>query len=62
MKLNKSIYQKQNIILAISAYKEIANIKVHENENYWILDFYNCMYEKQKTELEFENYLIGLEN
>lgn len=62
MNLNKEIFTKSKIVYAIDIYRDYANIKMTEESGYWILDFKNCRYGRERTEREFENYLIGLEN
>ncbi|WP_442957210.1 HxsD-like protein [Porcincola intestinalis] len=62
MMLNKEIFSKDQILYAINIYSNLADITINENNKYWLLKFQNCIYEGIKTEHEFENYLIGLEN
>lgn len=62
MKLNKDIFTRPAISNAIRAYGQLADIRVDEDPDYWILKFDHCQYDRKRTECEFENYLIGLEN
>lgn len=62
MRLSKEIFSELNLQRAIRAYKGYADIEITEVPDAWMLDFKNCRYGAERTEREFENYLIGLEN
>ncbi len=62
LKLSKEIYDDRAINMACKDYKEYARIIVKNNNDSYELLFDKCRYDKRRTILEFENYLIGLEN
>ena len=62
MKQAKEIYSRNTIFQAVSDYGNIAKIVVSEDDKYWILEFSECVADEDITKMEFENYLIGLEN
>jgi hypothetical protein len=60
--LNKGIFTEKLLKRAMDDFADLADIKVENKNNQWILYFLNCRYGQEKTIREFENYLIGLEN
>lgn len=60
--LRKEIYGDNSLKEAIKAYKKITKIKVKDEKEYYVLKFYFCKYDLKRTMMEFENYLIGIEN
>lgn len=60
--LNSAIYDEARIIDAVSAYKDLADIKVVKRGDYWECRFRHCLYDEQETAWEFENYIIDLLN
>lgn len=58
--LNKSIYDKKYILIAIQDYCRISKIKIEEQQEYYICIFEHCIYDTIMTIKEFENYLIGI--
>ena len=62
LELSTEIYSDRNILEAKKAYDEYANIKIKSKKNNTIIIFSECKYDEMLTVLEFENYLIGLEN
>lgn len=62
IRLCGEIYSPKAIKEAKAAYDELANIKIEQNGDFWMLVFQNCRYGDEITAKEFENYLIGLEN
>ncbi len=60
--MNKSIFGRSSIEKAVNDYGDFANIAVSETDKYWILQFSDFKYDEEQTVMEFENYLIGLEN
>lgn len=62
LEINKEIYELNNVQKAINDYSELAKIVLYQKDNYYILDFDNCVYDFNITIKEFENYLIDLSN
>ena len=62
LNLRKEIYDKEHIEYAVKAYRDLAEIKMREREDYIELSFSHCKYEEGRTVGEFENYLIGAVN
>jgi hypothetical protein len=60
--LNKGIFTEKLLKRAMDDFADLADIKVENKNNQWILYFLNCRSGQEKTIREFENYLIGLEN
>ena len=60
--LLKDFYSIDNVNDTRVAFSKLSNISVSEDEKYWICEFEDCKYGLEKTEKEFENYLIGLCN
>lgn len=60
--LSKDIYIISAIENAISAFSKLAEITISEETNCYFCEFNNCVYEKDITIKEFENYLIDLCN
>ena len=62
LKLNKSIYEREAVAAAISAFGEVATISLTEDNSYWICSFDGCRYDEKQTLHEFENYVIDFMN
>lgn len=60
LKLNKEIYPYESLQHSCKDYAELAKIKIEDNQQYWILSFSDCRYDKAETAKEYENYLIEL--
>lgn len=60
LNLNKEIYPLSYIELAQAAYKDIADIEILEQDDYWECIFSSCVADERVTTNEFENYCIGL--
>lgn len=62
LKLTKEIYGITEIQAAVGAYDQLANIRVLDAGDYWVLAFERCTYDAGRTTKEFENYVIDLMN
>ena len=62
LKLNKSIYEREALVAAVSAFGEVAKISLTEDNSYWICSFDGCRYDEKQTLHEFENYVIDFMN
>lgn len=62
LKLNREVYKLNIIRQAICAYSNLCTIEIREKPREYLLEFSNCLYDPERTMMEFENYLIGLEN
>lgn len=62
LRLETDIYRKEKIAQAIHAYEGYAVISSHYEDKYCMITFTSCKYDENRTIMEFENYLIGLEN
>ena len=60
--LKKEIYDKELILRATRDYSGIAKISCDLSDEYWTCIFEATKYPLDKTQKEFENYLIALEN
>ena len=60
IKLNKEIFEYDSIICAINSYAEIADIKITEDDQYWLLDIMDATYGIDITKKEMVNYIISL--
>lgn len=60
LNLNQSIYPLSCVQLAQRAYKDIANIEIRNQGQYWRCNFMSCVADEETTMREFENYCIGL--
>lgn len=60
--LNKEIYDKQRIYMAINNFQNVAEVEVNEEKFYFVCEFCKCRYSTGLTIKEFENYLISLTN
>ncbi len=60
LRLNKKIYDISSINGTIKDYKQIANISVNEEDDYWCCRFVDTRFSQEKTIREFENYLIAV--
>lgn len=62
LKLNTNIFTKDYIERAVCAYKNICKIEITECGDYIFCEFTDCIYDKDETAKEFENYIIDLMN
>lgn len=60
LNLNKLIYVYDDIVSASNAFAEFCRIYVKDNNEYWLLNFTDCVTEEITIIAEFENYLIDL--
>lgn len=60
--LKREIYSIEAVKKAVADYQGLANIQIFEYEEEMVCQFRNCVYDITLTEMEFENYLIGLCN
>ena len=60
--LKNDIYSAVNIRSAIDAFSGLCSITEENTPDSVLLIFTTCKYDEDRTILEFENYLIGLEN
>lgn len=60
LNLNKLIYVYDDIVNASNAFTEFCQIEVKDNNEYWLLNFTDCVTEEKTIIAEFENYLIDL--
>ena len=60
--IDKSIFGEAALIQAIGAYASLCEISVRENVNQYICHFDKCKYGEERTQREFENYLISIIN
>lgn len=60
LNLNKLIYVYDDIVNASNAFTEFCRIEVKDNNEYWLLNFTDCVTEEKTIIAEFENYLIDL--
>lgn len=58
--LIKEFYIKECIEKARDDFKELADITVEMDREYYLVLFTNCRYPAYITMQEFENYVIGL--
>lgn len=58
--LNKEIYPIDAIAIAQRRYGALAKVRYGENNDYHILIFEKCYYDKELTMKEYENYVINL--
>ena len=62
LNINASIYAKKNIDKVKQLYNDLAKIEEEQISDGICLKFYECALDEKTTVMEFENYLIGLEN
>ena len=60
--LKMEIYSYEAIRAATQDYSGLCSIKVTKADDEWLVSLSDCKYDEDRTALEFENYLIGLEN
>ena len=60
--LTKAFYDIFHILEAINAYRGIANIKIDENQDYYICTVVSSKHSSQLVLNEFSNYVLGLMN
>lgn len=58
--LSKELYNAKNIEIAAEAFKGLANIKIKQNEKYYVCTIKSSKYSAEDTFNEFENYIIDL--
>ena len=58
IKLNKELFNSQDIERCIEDYIEIADINYDVKGNYYIVDILKSCYGGKETAQEFENYVI----
>ena len=58
IKLNKDLFDINNIERCIEDYADIAIMKYAEKEGYYVVDILSSCYEEKETAREFENYVI----
>ncbi len=59
---HKELYPKAIIDKAISDFSGIVSVRVIGNDRYWVCSFENSRFEIGQTMMEFENYMIDLQN
>ena len=62
LRLPKELYSLEMIHKTIQEFDALAHIRIKDNNENWEVFFSRCRYGIEKTVLEFENYLICLEN
>lgn len=62
LSVNKEVYSLQSLEESISDYRDLAKIKIDEQNQYWIVHFLKTKYDTEMTICEFENHLIDIEN
>ena len=62
IKLNKEIYSAEHIQQAVLDYSSLADIRLTEENGYFVCLFSACRYDEQRTEKEFVNYVTDLMN
>ena len=62
IKLNKEIYSAKHIQQAVSDYSSLADIRMTEENVYFVCSFSACRYDEQRTVKEFVNYVTDLMN
>lgn len=60
--LKRELYSEQAIISTVKIYSQLASITYRIEEEIIEVSFQMCLYDKKTTIMEFENYLIGIEN
>ena len=60
--LSKDIYKTILIDETAIAFSNLAKISLYDDGSYIVCLFENCVYSKEQTIKEFENYLIDLSN
>lgn len=60
--LSKDIYSMHLIEKTAVAFSKLAKITLHNEANYTVCIFEDCIYPQEQTISEFENYLIDLHN
>ena len=58
--LSKELYSAKNIENAVKAFKGLANIKIKQDEKYYVCTIKSSRYSVEETSNEFENYIIDL--
>lgn len=62
IKLNKEIYSAEHIQQAVLDYSSLADIRLTEENGYFVCLFSACRYDEQRTAKEFVNYVTDLMN
>lgn len=58
LRLAKEIFDLSIIESAMKDYKNLARIKIDQEEGYYVLNFEECKFSESQTKAEFENYVI----
>ena len=62
LSLNASLFSAEPLKKAIEDYQSLAEIMWYQADGYYMLSFRDCRFDPHRTAMEFENYMIGLEN
>ena len=62
LSLNTSLFSEENLKKAVADYRLLAAISWQRTDGCYLLHFEDCRYDPKRTAMEFENYMIGLEN
>ena len=62
IRIRKDIISLESVSRACADFSNIVRIQIFEEPEYWICSFGKCTYALDLTEMEFENYVIDLEN
>ena len=62
IKLTKSFYDKKAILVAINAFREIAQFELKEDNEYFYCLIHKSIYDNELTINEFSNYILGTMN
>ena len=60
MTLNNEFYREEQLIKCVEDFSQLADIKVKGEVDCWFVEFSDCTYGVDRTQKEFENYLIEL--
>ena len=60
--VSTGIYSVETVRLALEAYRGYASVQVREKNDRITLTFSECRFGEERTVMEFENYMIALEN
>lgn len=62
VKINRGIFSDETIRKTMEIYKDYTVATLKFNTDYAIITFWKCKYDEAQTIMEFENYMIGIEN
>ena len=62
MEFTKHFYDREAISMGISAYKDLADIRLSEDNNYYFCEIISCRYDIELVLNEFSNYVLGMMN